>query len=148
MVLQRLVPAAIVASVLLAAVAPAQASSTVFIRNNSGGMIAKYAMIAANYRNTGTQVNFVGRCDSACTLFLGLPASQTCVSRGAYFRFHSPFGVSARQQGMAQDYLLRKYPDWVRQWIGQRNGLTRQLKTMDYSYASKFMRTCDAVASR
>lgn len=148
MFLQRLAKAVAFSSILVSTLTSAQATSTVSIANNSGGVIAEYAMNAASYRDAGTLVKFTGRCDSACTLFLSLPTNQTCVSKGAYFRFHSPFGVAARQQRMAQSYLMRKYPGWVRQWIGYNNGLTHQLITMDYSYASKFMRSCDDVASR
>ena len=121
---------------------------SVSIANNSGGVIAQYAISAADYRNSGTFVKFTGRCDSACTLFLALPADQTCVASGAYFRFHAPFGVSDHAQRMAQNYLMSRYPTWVRQWINQKSGLTHQLITMDYNYASRFMRTCDVVASR
>lgn len=148
MILQKLAKAVAFSSIIVSALTSAQAASTVSIANNSGGMIALYAMSAANYRDSGTQVKFTGRCDSACTMFLGLPTNQTCVSSGAYFRFHSPFGVSARQQRIAQAYLMHTYPNWVRDWISSNNGLTHQLMTMDYSYASKFMRTCDTIASR
>jgi hypothetical protein len=128
--------------------APRNAPPSVSIANNSGGVIAQYAITAADYRNSRTLVKFMGRCDSACTLFLGLPASQTCVAGAAYFRFHAPFGVSDHAQQLAQNYLMSRYPRWVRQWINQKSGLTHQLITMDYNYASRFMRTCDAVASR
>jgi hypothetical protein len=124
------------------------APPSVSIANNSGGVIAQYAITAADYRNSGTLVKFMGRCDSACTLFLGLPAGQTCVASAAYFRFHAPFGVSDHAQRSAQNYLMSRYPRWVRQWINQKSGLTHQLITMDYNYASKFMRRCDVVASR
>jgi hypothetical protein len=93
-------------------------------------------------------VKFTGSCDSACTLFLGLPSAQTCVTSGAAFRFHAPFGVSGNSQKMAQEYLMLKYPSWVRSWISRNNGLTEQLITMDYGYARKFMRTCDVVAGQ
>lgn len=122
--------------------------NSVSISNNSGGSIAMFALSAAEYRSSGTLVKFTGRCDSACTLFLGLPSQQTCVSKGAFFRFHAPFGVSAAAQRTAQTYLMHKYPSWVRSWIAHNRGLTRELITMDYAYASKFMSSCDRVATR
>jgi hypothetical protein len=121
---------------------------SVSISNNSGGRIINYAMKAAEFRQSGTLVRFKGRCDSACTLYLGLPAQQTCVSPGAYFRFHSPSARSQKSARMAQVYLMRKYPGWVRSWIAQSNGLSRTLITMNYSYASKFLKPCASVASR
>jgi hypothetical protein len=146
MFLQRILSAAFLAPTLLAMTLSiaAQAAPTVTISNNPGGNIAVFALSAAEYRNTGTLVKFTGNCDSACTLFLGLPSHQTCVTSGASFRFHAPFGVSGNSQKIAQAYLMRKYPGWVRSWIDRNNGLTRQLITMDYGYAKKFMRTCDS----
>jgi hypothetical protein len=157
MLLQRLRKVAVCMTAALIGLATAQAApldqidtapQTVSVANNSGGSIISFAFDAAKYRSSGTQVHFTGRCDSACTLFLGLPKSQTCVSSGAYFRFHAPFGVSARAQQLAQNYMMRKYPRWVQSWINSNRGLTRDLITMDYSYASRFMRTCNSVASR
>jgi hypothetical protein len=121
---------------------------SVSIANNSGGNIAVFALAAADYLSVGTLVKFDGRCDSACTLFLGLPSKQTCINQGAYFRFHAPLGVSAKSEKIAHAYLMRKYPGWVRSWITSQNGLTRSLITMDYSYASKFIKPCDGIASR
>ena len=120
----------------------------VLISNNSGGNIAAFAADAAGYRSSGTSLQFTGRCDSACTLFLGLPSRQICVAPGAYFRFHSPSGVPARAEHVAQNYLMRKYPGWVRAWIGHNHGLSRQLMTMNYGYASQFVKTCPTFASR
>jgi len=123
----------------------------VLISNNSGGKggnIAAFAADAAGYRDSGTSVQFTGRCDSACTLFLGLPSRQICVAPGAYFRFHSPTAASARAEHVAQNYMMRKYPGWVRAWIGHNHGLSHQLITMDYGYASQFVKTCPTFASR
>jgi hypothetical protein len=120
----------------------------VSISNNSGGSIAVFALAAAEYLSVGTLVKFDGRCDSACTLFLGLPSKQTCINQGAFFRFHAPMGASARSERIAQEYLMKKYPGWVRSWINKQSGLSRNLITMDYNYASKFIQTCDGIASR
>lgn len=122
--------------------------TSVSIFSNSGGRIATYAIKVAGLKRSGTLVRFSGRCDSACTLYLGLPSRQTCISRGAYFRFHSPTARSQRSSRFAQMYMMRKYPGWVRSWIARNNGLSRQLITMNYSYASKFLKQCSAVASR
>ena len=149
MFLQKFVKAFAFGLMLAATISVANAGSSVSISNNSGGTIAEFAIDAADYRSSGTLVKFTGRCDSACTLFLSLPSSQTCVSSGAIFRFHAPFGVSARAQRTAQAYLMAKYPGWVRSWIKSKHGLTNQLISMNSSYASQFMRSCDSiVASR
>lgn len=154
MFLQRMVSAALAAVLALSVSAHAETNGqsfdrpTVSISNNSGGNVAEFALDVADYRVAGTLVKFNGRCDSACTLYLGLPSRQTCINRGAFFRFHSPHSVSARSAQIAEAYMMGKYPGWVRSWINRNNGLSRTLITMDYSYASKFIQTCDAVASR
>ena len=122
--------------------------SSVFVANNSGGNIANFAVEAAGYRSAGTHLKFTGRCDSACTLFLGLPSEQTCVSVGAYFRFHSPTASSSRSEHLAQNYLMRSYPGWVRSWIAQHHGLSHTLITMDYDVVSRHMPTCSTIAIR
>jgi hypothetical protein len=122
--------------------------NAVSISGDSGGRIGSYAMRVASYRRARTLVKFNGRCDSACTLFMGLPSHQTCISSGAYFRFHSPSAQSQRSVRIAQMYMMRKYPGWVRNWISRNNGLSRQLITMKYDYASRFLKRCSTVASR
>jgi hypothetical protein len=128
---------------------PLQSSrKSVSISNNSGGVIVRFALKLAEYRDAGTLVKFSGRCDSACTLFLSLPKQQTCITRGAYFRFHAPSARSSRSERSAQAYLMAKYPDWVRSWIQEKGGLSARLFRMDYAYASQFIPGCEVVALR
>lgn len=122
------------------------AGKSVSIANNSGGMIVKYALKTAQFRRTGTMVKFSGRCDSACTLFLSLPKHQTCVSPGAYFRFHAPAARSSRSARMAKSYMMGKYPGWVQSWIYRNGGLNGRLITMDYAYANRFLPSCKTIA--
>ncbi len=121
---------------------------SVSIFNNSGGAIVLFALKLAEYRDAGTLVKFSGRCDSACTLFLSLPKQQTCISPGAYFRFHAPSARSSRSERMAQTFMMAKYPDWVRSWIQGKGGLSHQLFRMNYDYASRFIPGCEVVALR
>ena len=64
--------------------------NAVEIGNDSGGYVAEYALRLYEMKEARQRVRFVGVCDSACTLFLALPAEQTCITESAYFRFHSP----------------------------------------------------------
>ena len=121
---------------------------SVSIFNNSGGTIIRFALKLAEYRDAGTLVKFSGKCDSACTLFLSLPKQQTCINRGAYFRFHAPSARSSRSERSAQAFMMTKYPDWVRSWIQERGGLSSRLFKMDYAYASQFIPRCEVVALR
>ena len=41
---------------------------------------------------------------------------------------------------------MKKYPDWVRNWIEVQGGLSSRLIKMDYAYASRFIPSCAAVA--
>ena len=112
------------------------------IRDDGGGLVADYALRLYEMEEAKQTVEFVGRCDSACTLFLALPPEQTCISEGAYFRFHAPSAPAASTAAAVAGYLMRKYPKWVRAWIVARGGLSDRLVTMNYDYANKFIRTC------
>jgi hypothetical protein len=112
------------------------------IGNDSGGYVAEYALRLYEMREARQKVRFVGVCDSACTLFLALPADQTCITEGAYFRFHAPSAPSASAADAVASYMMRKYPPWVRAWIAAQGGLSDRLATMTYTYAQNFMRTC------
>jgi hypothetical protein len=112
------------------------------IANDSGGFVAEYALRLYEMREARQKVKFMGRCDSACTLFLALPTVQTCITEGAYFRFHAPSAPSASAAAEVGAYMMRKYPTWVRAWIVAQGGLSDRLPTMSYEYAHKFMRTC------
>jgi hypothetical protein len=68
------------------------------------------------------------------------------VGQGALFRFHSPSGSA--DLGNAREFMMRKYPAWVRHWIAARGGLSSKLITMDFAYARKFLPNCDQLAAR
>lgn len=121
---------------------PPPAGPTVTIRNDRGGQVIHYALKMLRLKEAGHSVRFSGRCDSACTLYLALPRSKTCVSPGASFGFHLPYGASGAGNEVAAQYLLSSYPGWVRSWIADKGGLKGPIKTMGYGYASQFLPTC------
>jgi hypothetical protein len=116
--------------------------NSISIANNAGGAIGRFVLQAAYLKRARTAVRFTGQCDSACTLLLALPKSQTCIAPGASFRFHAPVARSSRAARLAHVYMMRKYPGWVRSFINRNGGLTRRLVKMDHRYASKFIRSC------
>lgn len=118
----------------------------VSVVGDNGGNIAQYILKTEEYRAAQTQVSFAGRCDSACTLYLSLAPEQICIRQHAYFRFHAPIANSRRVQRMAAAVLMERYPDWVKDWIFLQGGLTRHLMTMEYAYASQFVRPCTELA--
>ena len=102
-----------------------------------------YAIKAKKLESAGREVKFAGKCKSACTLLMSLPKNKTCVTKSASFGFHLPYGSSRENNLIAANYMMRKYPGWVRSWIRANGGLTSGIKRMSYSYASQYMKTCD-----
>ena len=125
-------------------------SGAVSIGSDRGGVVIQYGLRMLRWRQNGTRVRFSGACQSACTLYLGLASSQTCISPGASFGFHSPFGAAGNGNSVAQAFMMRNYPGWVRSWIRGQGGLSSHIKTMSYGYASRFIKPCgsSAVARR
>jgi hypothetical protein len=117
------------------------------ISNDRGGYVIQYAMRLHKYKEAGTRVEFTGRCLSACTLYLALPRSQTCVARGASFSFHAPYGAGPKGNRITLVYMMNKYPDWVRSWIKSHGGLSGRLITMQYGYASRYLTPCETATA-
>ena len=120
-----------------------QPSKNINIYDDHGGQLIDYAMSISRVEQANARVSFRGSCDSACTLYLGIPRNRICVAHNASFRFHLPFGSSKRGNQLAANYMIGSYPAWVRRWIGAQGGLSHNLITMNYSYANKFLKTCD-----
>jgi len=114
----------------------------VTIIDDHGGYVIDYMIRVMELRETKQEVRFAGRCDSACTLLLGLPKDQTCLGPGAYFRFHAPLAPTDVDAELVGQAMMSKYPSWVRTFINDHGGLTNQLVTMDFEYASRFVRMC------
>ena len=117
--------------------------SQVTIRNNRGGHLLKFALRAKQLARDNRRVRISGRCSSACTMYLTMPSDLTCITSRASFGFHLPYGASREDNAVAAKYMIRSYPQWVRQWIASKNGLNHSMKTMPYSYASQYMKTCE-----
>ena len=105
--------------------------------------MVSYALQMMKLRDNGAKLKFAGRCDSACTIYLALPRNQTCITPDASFGFHAPSAATPQASLLAQDYLLETYPSWVKSWIASRGGLSKEIMTMDYAYASQFLDRCD-----
>ena len=112
------------------------------IRQNPGGRIAVFALHVAQLRAADEPVHFDGACDSACTLYLSLPAEQLCITSRASFGFHLPYGVGIAQNAVAADYLISQYPDWVREWIEAHGGLSHTIMRMGADEAAEHLPIC------
>jgi hypothetical protein len=118
-------------------------SKEITIGHDRGGRLLEYATFLDKASRQGRSMRFAGHCQSACTLYLAMPRSQMCILPGASFSFHLPHGASARVNAIAANYMMRKYPNWVREWIDRNGGLTNRMKRMDYAYASRFIDRCE-----
>ncbi len=133
---------------LALAVLPAQSATAnqtpgvIEISHDHGGSIVQYAQQMTRARQQGRQIAFGGQCASACTMYLSLPSSQTCIRPGATFGFHLAHGSNAGFNQWGTDFMVNRYPGWVRAWINAHGGLTNRVIWMDYAYASRFIRSC------
>jgi len=134
----------VVLATCLTLVSPALADdSEGLVASGNGGSVVEFAQRASLARLQNTPVQFRGQCASACTLFLSVPTSQTCIWPGTSFIFHQAHGATAAMNQWGTNYLMGQYPAWVRQWIQAHGGLSDQWLTMDYTYASRFIEICD-----
>ena len=126
----------------------ANSAPNISVGTDRGGHVVSYGLRLTRWRQSGVKVRFTGSCESACTLYLGLSPHQTCIDPRASFSFHAPFGSSSRGNRMAQALMMQNYPPWVRSWLRSQGGLTSRLKTMNYVYASKFIKPCGPTVAR
>jgi hypothetical protein len=82
----------------------------------AGGYFTRYDPIVARFNRSGELFRIKGRCQSACTLFLGI--RTVCVARGASLGFHGGRGgkgeisrSSTRHMRAAYNKTLRRYLD-------------------------------------
>jgi len=68
------------------------AVSTMIVSFDMGGSIQSRQTEVRKLRRTGQRVEIIGRCYSACTMYLGL--SNVCVAPNAVLGFHGPKGVA------------------------------------------------------
>lgn len=114
------------------------------IRNDKGGELVEYSLEVNKVEQKGTPVRIAGSCESACTLYLGLPNEQVCITPAATFHFHKPYGASPGVNRSAAIHMMGQYPYWVNDWLARQGGLQTRMLVMDYSYARQYMRTCEA----
>ncbi len=100
----------------LAGMAPAKAYT---VTNDPGGSVDLYAMAAAL---TAEPIRIVGRCESACTEYLG--ARDVCISPGARFMFHAAHNADGSRNEQGVRVMLASYPPSLREWLYEHGGLT------------------------
>ena len=108
--------AALIPAAALAVAAPAKAYT---VRNDPGGSVDLYAMAAAL---SAEPIRIAGRCESACTEYLG--ARDVCVFPTARFMFHAAYNLDGSRNEQGVRVMLASYPPSLREWLYERGGLT------------------------
>ena len=88
---------------------------TITVGDDRGGFLNFYIEKTERFRRSGERVRIMGRCDSACTLYLSLP--RVCVGPNARLGFHQ----ASRPDG--NPILLSYYPRPIRDWLDSVGGL-------------------------
>jgi hypothetical protein len=101
-----------------------------------GGSVVAYALQA---RET-TEARIEGICASACTLFLSV--EDLCVGPSARFLFHAAYGAAPDMNEWATEYLLRSYPEWVREWIASEGGLSETILELPPELIRQHLKEC------
>ena len=126
----------------------------VLIKDDPGGEIYAFADRWDQIKAKGVPVKIDGRCSSSCTM--GLSNPNVCVTPRAQFDFHLAYttamhktkdgrwieGGSYWDRKASEQILHPRYPAWVKAWLKAHGGLSSRMKTMPYSYAKRFIRTC------
>jgi hypothetical protein len=124
-------------ALLLALLLPASARADVRITRDFGGHVDQYKKRYAEIRERGERVIIDGICNSACTLVLGIvPLNKICVTPRASMGFHQAYYDRRYTAGLyVQSYagtneLMSYYPETLKEWIAEKGGLARQMKTI------------------
>ncbi|CUH66488.1 hypothetical protein TL5118_01781 [Thalassovita autumnalis] len=108
---------------ILSSVTPVSAAPTVLhIHNDPGGSLPARLQDLQRLRQSGQRVEIRrGYCNSACTLYLGLP--DTCISVHARFGFHGPQLATRGLKMLPTDFerwsqtMADHYPPALRRWF-------------------------------
>ncbi|MBY3073391.1 hypothetical protein HFO71_24050 [Rhizobium laguerreae] len=112
---------------LLAAVfaSHAQASETVTVKNNPGGIREDFDAQARKWAKDGVKIRLVGSCASACNMYLmtkyGL---DVCAVAGTRLKFHMPYFEISQDGGrrwsreMNPQTIQESKQLWAKNWLG------------------------------
>ncbi len=142
-----ILPAMLAASILAPAASFAE-DRTIYVRHDPGGDLGLYQVKAQVVRELNLKVVIDGVCASACTMLIGVPSTQVCVTKRAKLRFHRarlkkhvPNGRAILRE--ANRMMLASYPAGVRNWIQQRGGLTDKMLTMESADVMRLFHKCN-----
>jgi hypothetical protein len=114
---------------------PASAQSVIRISNDPGGSLPARMQELQRLRSNGQKIEIRrGYCNSACTLYLGLP--DTCVSESARFGFHGPQLATRGLKMLPKDFerwsrtMADHYPSQLRGWFLQKGRYSKDVVTI------------------
>src|SRR5215475_5081908 len=82
----------------------------------NGGPSSRFDPIVNQYNQSGELFRIVGRCQSACTLFLGI--RNVCIERSATLLFHAGHAMYTRTiLPWATEHMLNAYNDRLRSYV-------------------------------
>jgi hypothetical protein len=120
-------------------------ANTIYISEDYGGYVVDYHHRKVEWKRSNTRVEFHGNCESACTIYLGLPKKRLCMTENARFGFHKPFIEGEHDPNIlkqSERYLLSQYPKWVQKWIKLVGGLKQHIVYMPNSIIEKHIKRC------
>lgn len=87
------------------------------IFDDPGGWIGEYLVEA----QITPDVEILGLCASACTIFLSVP--DVCISPGAELGFHSAYDDDGTLNPSGSQAMLSSYPRAIRAWVERHHAL-------------------------
>jgi hypothetical protein len=98
--------------------------NVMFVTNDSGGLLADYAVRVAEARKSKTNVVISGRCQSACTIYTALvPDRLACAMPGTTLEFHKARDRVGLSTEALDELFLGFLSDDVSQYITRHGGL-------------------------
>ena len=146
--LKTLIHSVVVVVVLMAPGASMADDQAIYVSHDPGGDLGFYKVKAQVARELKLKFAIDGLCASACTLLIGLPPSQVCVTGRARLYFHRArlkrrVANGRRLLWEANRMMFASYPVSVQNWIDQRGGLTDRMLRMGPADVLLFFRRCD-----
>lgn len=80
-----------------------------------GGRFARFDPLVAEYNRTGKMFRIEGRCQSACTLFLGI--RNVCIAPSAELLFHAGADRHNAVSAKSTNHMLAAYKPKLRQFL-------------------------------
>lgn len=94
-----------------------------------GGYFSRYDPIVARFNRSGELFRIEGRCQSACTLFLGI--RNVCIERRASLGFHGGHGGKGEISVSSTRHMRAAYNERLRRYLDEHYGMeTRRYFTV------------------